>query len=55
MIDSGASGMFISSRFVQQNGLATRKKRDGGYELMAVDGSSLPAVDSETMPLLLAF
>jgi len=55
LIDSGASGMFISGRFVQRYELATRKKKDGGYELMAVDGSSLPDVDSETMPLPLVF
>ena len=55
MIDSGASGTFISQQFVQRNGIATRKKIDGGYELTAVDGSSLPDVDSETMPLHLAF
>jgi transposase InsO family protein len=55
MIDSGASGMFISDRFVQEHGIATRKKKDGGYELVAVDGSPLPDVDSETVPLSLAF
>ena len=55
LIDSGASGTFISERFVQQHGLATCKKQDGGYDLKAVDGSSLPSVDSETMPLSLVF
>ena len=55
MIDSGASGTFISSRFVSHHGIATRKKKNGGYELTAVDGSSLPDVDSETMPLQLIF
>ena len=29
--------------------------KDGGYKLTAVDGSALPDVDSETMPLLLSF
>ena len=55
MIDSGASGMFISERFVQQHGIATRKKKNGGYELVAVDSSSLPDVDSKTMLLPLVF
>ena len=55
MIDSGASGIFISAQFVKHHGIATRKKKDGGYELTAVDGSSLPDVDSETMPLQLIF
>ena len=55
MIDSGASGTFISSWFVSHHGIATRKKKNGGYELTAVDGSSLPDVDSETMPLQLIF
>ena len=55
MIDSGASGTFISEKFVQQHGLATCKKKDGGYELSAVDGSPLPDVDSETTPLSLKF
>ena len=55
MIDSGASGMFISERLVRRLGLATRKKKDGGYDVTAVDGSYLPSVDSETMPLPLAF
>ena len=54
MIDSGASGNFISTSFVQRNGIATRQKKDGGYELMVADGSSLSVVDSETMPLILA-
>ena len=55
LIDSGASGTFISSKFVQQHRIATCKKQDGGYEIVAVDGSSLPDVDSETMPLPLVF
>ena len=54
MIDSGASGNFISTSFVQRNGIATRRKKDGGYELMVADGLSLSEVDSETIPLVLA-
>lgn len=53
MIDSGAMGNFMSQRFVKSNGIATQEKNDG-YELIAVDGSSLPDVDSETIPLPLA-
>ena len=55
LIDSGASGMYISEGLVRRLGLATRKKKDGGYDLIAVDGSDLPSVDSETMPLSLVF
>ena len=55
MVDSGANGMFISARFVQENGLATRKKTDGGYDLVAIDGKPLPSVNSETVPLCLVF
>ena len=51
MIDSGASGTFIATQFVRNSGIATRKKKNGGYEVTAVDGSFLPDVDSETMPL----
>ena len=47
--------MFISARFVKENGLATRKKPDGGYELITIDGKLLPSVNSETVPLYLAF
>ncbi len=55
MIDSGASGMFISAQFVQRHRIATRRKKDSGYAVAAVDGSPLPDVDSETMPLQLVF
>ena len=55
MIDSGASRSFVSDNYVSQNGIATRKMKDGGYGLTAVDGSALPDVDSETMPLPLSF
>ena len=53
MIDSGATGNFMATRFVKRHGIATREKHEG-YELIAVDGSSLPDVDSETIPLPLA-
>jgi hypothetical protein len=53
MIDSGASGNFISKRLVDKHGIATRKKRKG-YELIAVDGSPLPNVDNETTSLPMA-
>ncbi len=55
MIESGASGMFILAPFVQRHGIATRRKKVGGYKVTAVDGSPLPDVDSETMPLQLVF
>ncbi len=55
MIDSRASGMFISAQFVQRHRIATQRKKDGGYAVAAVDGSPLPDVDSETMPLQLVF
>jgi hypothetical protein len=54
MIDSGANGCFISERFVQQHGIATRKKK-ARYELRAVDGSALPDVDRETVTIRLAY
>ena len=53
MIDLGATGNFMSRRFVNENRIATCEKNDG-YELIAVDGSRLPDVDSETILLLLA-
>ena len=53
MIDLGATGNFMSRRFVNENRIATYKKNNG-YELIAVDGSRLPDVDSETILLLLA-
>lgn len=54
MIDSEASGNFTSTDFVQRNGSATRNKKDGGYELMVTDRSSLFEVDSEITPLVVA-
>ena len=53
MIDSGANGNYISRRFVREKKIATSTKRRG-YELFAVDGSHLPSVDKETIPLPLA-
>ena len=55
MIDSRASGMFISAQFVQRHRIATQRKKDSGYAVAAVDSSPLPNVDSETMPLQLVF
>nr|POF17929.1 retrotransposon-derived protein peg10 [Quercus suber] len=52
MIDSGAGGNFVSSGCVRRYGLATQIK-DDGYELAAIDGSPLPRVDRETVPLQL--
>ena len=54
MIDSGATGTFISSRLVEKFGITTRKKQDD-YELSVVDGSQLETrVDKETEPLPVA-
>lgn len=50
MIDSRAGGNFISKRFVEDYGIATQTK-DTGYELVAVNGSPLPNVREETIPL----
>ena len=54
MIDSGASDNFISQRLVHQWGIDTRRKQHQ-FELVAIDGSALPNVSSETEPLTLAF
>jgi len=53
LIDSGASGNFCSESLVRRHGLATRTKKDGGYKLQAVNGSALPSVKQETMPVTL--
>ena len=45
----------MSNDYISQNGIATRKKKDGGYGLTVVDGSALPDVDSKTMLLPLSF
>ena len=52
MIDSGASGNFISTSTVNRFGLATQSK-EHGYELVAIDGLALPGVSEETVPLQL--
>ena len=52
MIDSGATGNFMSSAFTKANGIATRKKEDR-YNLIAVNGLSLPSVVNELVLLLL--
>jgi hypothetical protein len=54
MIDSGANGCFISERFVQQHGIATRKKK-AMYELRAVDSSALLDVTRKTDTIQLAY
>ena len=43
----------MSRRFVNENRIATYEKNNG-YELIVVDGSRLPDVDSKTILLLLA-
>ena len=53
IIDLGATGNFISRRFVNENRIATYKKNNG-YELIVVNGLRLPDVDSKTILLLLA-
>ena len=50
MIDSPASGNFISTAAVARFRIATKSK-EHGYELMAVDGSALPGVTDETLPI----
>ena len=53
MIDLGATGNFMSRRFVNENRIATYEKNNG-YKLIVVDGSRLPDIDSKTILLLLA-
>ena len=43
----------MSRRFINENRIATYRKNNG-YELIVVDGSRLPDIDSETILLLLA-
>jgi hypothetical protein len=50
MIDSGASGNFISTATVTRLRIATKSK-EHGYELVAVDGLALPGVIEETLPI----
>ena len=54
LIDSGADGNFASESFVKSQGIATRSRREGTYKLTVADGSPLPKVERETIPLLLA-
>ncbi len=53
IIDSGASGNFISEALVRLVGLLTRRKKDL-YDLRMADGSTLlkGSVDKETTSLL---
>jgi hypothetical protein len=57
MIDSGATGNFLSHKFTSSNDLAIQKKK-APYELIVIDGSPLSTkdgrVDRETMPLPVA-
>ena len=53
MIDSSASRNFLLKWFVEIREIATRLKQDW-YKLAVVDRSSLPKVDTETIPLPLA-
>lgn len=50
LINSGASGNFMSLRYVQANEIATRKK-DVQIRITVVNGSSLPNVSRETVTL----
>jgi hypothetical protein len=50
MIDSGASGNFISTATVTRFRIATKSK-EHGYELVAIDGLALPGVTEETLPI----
>jgi predicted aspartyl protease len=50
IIDSGASGNFISTAIVTRLRIATKSK-EHGYELVAVDGLALPGVIEETLPI----
>ena len=53
IIDLGATGNFMSRRFLNENRIATYKKNNG-YKLIVVDGLRLPDIDSKTILLLLA-
>ena len=54
MIDSGATGNFVSEDLVKRKGFPRTKKKDP-YDLFVVDGSTLPdgggRVEEETTPL----
>ena len=51
MIDSGATGNFISERLVSSAGLSTKRKRYS-YQLQVVDGSDLLEGVGEETPFL---
>jgi hypothetical protein len=57
MIDSGATGNFMSRTLVDRKGFSTRKKNDG-YDLVVIDDSPLLSEDErvseETTPLSIA-
>ena len=53
MLDSGAAGCFISTRFIKKHGIATRKKTTK-YEIVGVNGDTLSIVDSKTDTIRLA-
>jgi hypothetical protein len=48
IIDSGASGNFISTATVTRLRIATKSK-EHGYELVAIDDLALPSVIEETL------
>jgi predicted aspartyl protease len=54
MVDSGATGNFMTRALVEKKGYSTQKKPDV-YNLVIVDGNPLPdeneRVDKETKPL----
>ena len=57
MIDSGATGNFMSESLIERKRLPTRQKKDT-YDLVVIDGNPLPSedgrVDTETKPLPVA-
>ena len=57
MVDSGATGNFMSQSLLDRKGLPIRKK-DDAYDLMVIDGNPLPSGDgrvvNETTPLPVA-
>jgi len=52
LIDTGAGESFMSERFAESHGIATRIKKEG-YALSAIDGADLPPVTRETAPVTL--
>ena len=54
MVDSGATGNFVSERVVSRTDLPTRQK-DDPYDLSAINGEALTeGVTTETLPLQVA-